>query len=144
MMMSRKLKLILWAIGIFTLIASGLAIYISYNPNYYFFYDQSDRSTWVHPTANVLLFCTFIIAEAFILATVVAAPKPVQLWKRSIIGAIVLIPWVLYSTRFVIHMPGYILVHHLWAWIITIIAVTTGLLSAISHAISTAKQKSNI
>jgi hypothetical protein len=132
---------ILLIIGFCTLIVIGFAIYISYDLDYYFFYNRSDRSSWIHPSANVLLFCTFIIVEAAILAMIIVSPKPKRLWFRGIIGMILLIPWVCYSTMFVVHMPGYILIHHLWAWLITLVVIFVSLFSAVVHTTSIIRQK---
>ena len=139
--MIKRKKFIIISIGLCALAVIGLAIYISYDLEYYFFRHQSDQGNWQHPTANVMLFCTFILVEGIVLSLILTAPLPTRLWVRGIIGSIVLIPWVYYSTLFVLHMPGYILIHHLWAWVITFITAVVSLISAIAHAKSTLRNR---
>lgn len=136
-----KRKIALSVLGLCTLIIIGLAVYVSYDLDYYHFYAQGNKSNWVHPTSNVLLFCAFIIAESVILAMIIIMPKPIRLWARGMIGLIILIPWVGYSTMFVIHMPGYILLHHLWAWLIGLLVFVMTLSSAAVHIISIIRQR---
>jgi len=140
-MTKRIRKSILAILGLLTFATIGLAIYISYDFDYYFFYQQSDRSKWVHPSVNVLLFCTFMLFDAAILAMVIAASKPQRLWFKGIIGMLPLIPWVCYSTMFVVHMPGYVVIHHLWAWAVTVVLIIVTLVSGIAHVASVIKQR---
>jgi hypothetical protein len=111
-----------------TLGAIGIAIHLSLDPKNYFSYSSQDRASWVHDTRHVVLINGLMLAEAVCAGAALFSPRPRAMWLRCFLGLIVLAPWALTVTPFVLHMPLYVLFHHLWVWllILTLIFVALG------------------
>src|SRR5262245_25671590 len=98
--------------------AIGFALYLSLDPDNYFFYNAEDRARWRFSPGHVLLVTGVMLAEALIWCAALLIIRPRRLWLRSLIALFVLIPWGLYTLRYVMHTPVYVHFHHLWLWLV--------------------------
>lgn len=101
-------------------IVAGLAtvcliVWFSLDPNKYFYYRSQDRSQWTWPGAGVALTVITTMVEA-IVAYVVVRPSAWRVWQRALLATPFAVPWTLWQSRFVVHMPGYYLLHLVWLW----------------------------
>lgn len=131
MMKIRTRKVIAAVVGLATMAAVGFALYLSFDPDKYFFYKPEDRASWVYQPGSVIFVCSVMMAEAAFLLMALIAPRPRSLWLRCLLGLIILGPWALVPTMFVLHMPWYTLFHHAWVWTLVIalvlVAASSGL-----------------
>ena len=58
-----------------------------------------------------------------------------MLWLRCLLGLLALVPWALILTPVVIHVPRYVLFHHLWLWLLVFTLVLVGLSSMTRNAL---------
>jgi hypothetical protein len=116
-----------------TLIALAAATAISLNPDYYYFRNPEDREQWHHPTGSFLIFCCFFVVEALLLSWALKLERQRPLWKRTALAGVVLVPWAVFSSLFVIHAPGYMHFHLLWVWAILATLIGTAAVSGIAH-----------
>ena len=126
-LMTRQLKVIAVVATALTTAAIGLAVFVSLDPNYYFFYRMEDRAAWTYDLANVALFGTIMLLAAAIATAALVAPRPRLLAIRGILALLLLVPWAMYLTPYVIHLHGYIVVHHLWVWLLIVILVVASI-----------------
>ena len=120
------------AIALLTLAALAAETAISLNPNHYYFRNAGDVANWHHPTGSFLIFCLFVVGEALLLAWAFKLEPKKRLWKRTLLTAVLFIPWTIFSSMFVIHAPGYMHFHILWVWAILAVLVVTTAASAIA------------
>jgi hypothetical protein len=116
--MTRRIRAIVLTAAALTTLAIGVAVLVSLDQRYYFFYGIEDRAAWKYDLANVTFIGTIMLAAAAIATAALVVPKPQMLAIRCVLALLLLVPWALYSTPFVVHVPGYILVHHLWVWLL--------------------------
>ena len=116
-----------------TLGAIGVAIYLSLDPKNYYFGLGQDRADWVYDSRQVLLTSGLMLAEAVCAGAALFSPRPHVLWLRCLLGLLVLVPWALRVTPFVIHMPSYFLFHHLWLWLL-VFTLTLACLSSMTRS----------
>lgn len=126
---TRKNVVLLFALT--ALAAVGYAVYLSLDAGYYFFRRPEDRANWVYHPGSVAFVCGVMLAEALFACLAIVANRPKALWVRCLTGLLLLGPWSLFSTMFVVHMPGYTLFHHLWVWLLVWVLVAIGAASAI-------------
>jgi hypothetical protein len=132
--MERRFRVIATAtLATVTLVVVCLAVSLSLNPENYFFYDDSHRSAWVYDPGNVALVCGLIVVEAAFTLTAFVAARPRALWLRCLLALALLGPWALFSTVAVMHMPVYILPHHVWVWLLIVSLVVALACSASSQ-----------
>ncbi len=129
-MQSRTRRAVIATVALATLAAVAFDIYLSLDPNKYFFYSPEDRQEWVYSTTSVAFVCLTMIAEAALALAAFVLRRPRALWLRCLFALILLAPWALFSTMFVIHMPGYTLFHHLWVWLVTLSLAVVAICSA--------------
>lgn len=120
-MLSRTRKIIILLFAVATVAAIAYAMHLSLNPGYYFFYKPEDRASWVHDPEDVALVCAVMLMESAVACGAFVANRPKPLWGRCTIALLVLGPWSFLSTMYVVHMPGYILFHHVWVWLLVLI-----------------------
>ena len=125
--MTPRMKAIVAAAALLTVVAIGLAVFVSLDPRHYFFYRAEDRAAWTYDLANVALVGTIMLAAAAIVTAALIAPRPQSIAVRCVLALLLLVPWAFYSTAFVVHVPGYILVHHLWVWLLIVILLLVAL-----------------
>lgn len=119
-MVSSKTRLwVILVIGLATVAAIGVAFNFSLDPDRYFRYSHIDYPAWSHPTAHVVMVCSIILLEGLAAVLILVGPWPKRFWIRGLVGASSLIVWGQLSTLFVVHMPGYVLAHHLWIWVLS-------------------------
>ncbi len=132
-MKNRKRKRLVFSFAAASLVAVAFAVYLSLDPDKYFFYRPEDRAKWVYDPGSVALLCALMLAEAGVACIAVAARRPRVLWLRSLLGLVVLVPWARYSTMFFMHMPFYVLFHHLWVWLLVLMLCIAALGSGMSR-----------
>jgi len=115
-MQHRTRKITTATVALATLAAVGFAVYLSLDPDNYFFYGPDDRAKWVYHPGSVAFVCSFMLAEAALTLLALIASRPQALWLRCLLGLALLGPWALLSTMAVMHVPVYTLFHHLWVW----------------------------
>jgi hypothetical protein len=126
---TRKIVVLLFALA--ALAAISCAIYLSLNPDYFYFRNPEDRASWAYPSSSVAFVCGVMLVEALVACLAVVANRPRALWFRCLLGLLLIGPWSFFSTMFVVHMPGYILFHHLWVWLLVLVVALVGITSAI-------------
>ena len=110
-----------------TLGAMAFTIRLSLDPNNYFFHRGEDRATWVYDPRHVALITGLMLVEAACAGAALFSPWPRAMWLRCLLSLLVLAPWALTVTPFVIHMPLYVLFHHLWVWLLVLMLVLSAL-----------------
>ena|SRR5687768_7288053 len=104
--------------------AIAFTIHLSLDPQNY---SLQERASWVYDPQHVLLIIGLMLAEAACAGAALFLPRPRALWLRCLLGLLVLAPWALTVTPFVIHMPRYVLFHHLWVWLLILLLTITAL-----------------
>lgn len=123
--MDRRLRtLSLYGLCLATLLMLGATLYLSLDSRYYSFHDDARRAAWAWKPAGVLLMLAIIALEAAIVAAVIALKRPAALWLRAIFALLPMLPWAFVSSMFVVHAPGYLMLHILWCWLLIIVLVT--------------------
>ena len=107
--------------------AISFAIYVSLDPKNYYFSLGENRATWVYDPRHVLLMTGLMLAEASCAGAAMFSPLPFAMWLRCLLGLSVLVPWAVTVTPFVLHMPGYVLFHHLWVWLLILMLILVAL-----------------
>ena len=130
-MRNRARKIIILLFALATLTSAAYTVHLSLNPDYYFFNRTEDRSSWVYDPSSVAFVCGAILVEALVSCLAIVARRPKHLWVRCLIGLALLGPWALFSTMFVVHMPGYTLLHHLWVWVLVLVLFVVCVVSAV-------------
>lgn len=120
-MQNRTRSTIALLFALATLAAIAYTVHLSLGPQHYFFRNPEDRASWLHEPSNVALVCGVMLIEAAVACLAMVATRPKQLWARCLIGLLLLGPWALFSTMLVVHVPGYILFHHLWVWLLVLV-----------------------
>lgn len=118
-------KLVLTALAVATAAAVGYAIRVSFDPNYYFRYSR--EQSWTYDAGNVAFHCAFMVVEAGFVGLVLFARRPRALWARSMLGSLLFMPWASLSALYVMHQPGYILLHVTWVWALLLVLVLVAL-----------------
>jgi hypothetical protein len=116
-----------------TVAAIGFTVYLSLDPKNYFFDLGEHRASWVYDPRHVALITGLMVAEAACAAAAWFSPRPRAMWIRCLLGLLVLVSWALTVTPFVIHMPLYVLLHHLWVWLLVVMLVLVALGSMLRH-----------
>jgi hypothetical protein len=100
--------------AIATLLAVGFAFYLSLDPERYFRYSSQSPADWRWDPVNVAIVCAVMIAEGAFACLLMVAAKPTSLAVRCLGGLVLLVPWSIMSLFASMHMPQYVLFHHLW------------------------------
>jgi len=129
-MRSRTRRIVTAIVALPTLAAIGFAVYLSLDPNNYFFHWPEDRERWVYHPGSVAVVCAFMLAAAALTLLALISPRPRALWLRCLLALTFLGPWALFSTMFVVHMPAYSLFHHLWVWLLVAVLLLVAVGSA--------------
>jgi len=120
--MDRRLRtLSLYGLCLVTVLMLGATLYLSLDPRYYFFYDDERRAAWAWNPDGVLLMLAIIALEAAVLAAVIALKRPAALWLRAVLALLPMLPWAFMSSMFVVHAPGYLMLHILWCWLLILL-----------------------
>lgn len=127
----RTRKFIALAFSLATIAAIAWAVSVSLDPDQYYFHDPEARAGWRHPSASVAIVSGVMLLEAMAACLAIISPRPAALWLRCFLALLLLGPWALVSTLFVVHAPGYILIRHLWVWLLVLTLVVTGTGSAL-------------
>jgi len=118
-------------IGIAAALVIAFSTWISLDAGNYFFYTDQDRQRWQHPTAHFLIVCALYLVEALFVAKAVKLGS--RLWPRTLIATLLFLPWVAFSSLFVVHAPVYLHVHIVWTWLLLAVLVLATLGSGIRH-----------
>jgi hypothetical protein len=112
----------------------------SFNPEHYFRYaHRATQEPWSHPTGAVVLVALFTVLEAWLFYVVFHERRESSIWMRALIGLIILAPWCVFITMFVMHAPGFILLHARWVWSLLLVLVVIFVVSG-SGALMRARQ----
>ncbi len=130
-MQSRTRRIVILMFALATIAAIACAVYLSLSPDYYYFRKPEDRTSWVYSPGSVAFVCGAMLLEALVACFAIVATRPKALWARCLLALLVLGPWSFFSTMFVVHMPGYILLHHLWVWLLVLAVAFIGVASAV-------------
>ena len=117
-----------------TFAAVAFDVHLSLDPDQYFYYGHQERADWQYNPANVAFVATFMLAAGSLAFGALAVPRPRALWLRCMIALAVLVPWGLFSSMFVLHMPSYVLFHILWVWSLIALLILIGVSSLIRQA----------
>lgn len=120
----------------------GLAVYVSFDQDYYFFRRPEARAAWTHPTGNVALVCLVVLVEACLIGYGLLASVPPAIWLRCRLALSLLWPWGLFTVIFTVHAPGYFHVHHLWPWLWILILSVVSLVTGTSAAMGALRRRS--
>lgn len=100
------------------LIAGGatamLIIVTSLDPDNYFYYRHDAERNWSYPAAGVVGTCIAVATEAAIAAAALRPSASSRFWKRGLVALLPLLIWSAAVTGFLLHMPVFVLVHHVW------------------------------
>lgn len=130
-MSRRARRIIVMLFAATTVSAVGFAVYVSLDPDKYFFYWSEDRAKWVYHPGPVAFVICLMLAEAGLALAALIAPRPRRLWIRCFLALALLAAPAAIATVLVIHAPFYMLVHHTWVWlliaVLTLVAAVSGL-----------------
>jgi hypothetical protein len=101
----------------------------SLNPDAYFYYQHKPRPPWEFPTTLVLFVVGATIAETCLAYAVFAKRRVGALWKSASLAFLVLVPWSMLFSGWVVHAPGFWLLHLLWVWLLMAALALTAVLS---------------
>jgi hypothetical protein len=132
-MQNRYRRITVYLFGVVAGLALAFDIYLSLDPERYFFYWPEDRAKWLYDFRPVAVYCAIMLAEGAIACAAIVARRPQFLWLRSLLGLAVLVPWAWYSTMFVVHMPFYILFHHVWVWLLVLCLAAVFVVSVVTQ-----------
>lgn len=121
--------------------AIGFTLYLSLDPDSYFFYTAEDRARWQFRPGHVLLVCVVMLVEALTWGAALLSTRPARLWVRCLVALAALIPWGLYTFQIVMHAPVYVHFHHLWLWLVILSLAVTAIASGTMNAVSFARQR---
>ena len=91
-----------------------LIVVTSLDPDNYFYYRHDAERDWSYPATGVVWTCVAVIAEAAIAAAALRPSPSARFWKRGLIALLPLLVWTAAVTGFFLHMPIFVLVHHMW------------------------------
>ncbi len=140
-MNSRFRKWIAISIAILTMSSVLFATYLSLDPENYFFYTDEDRLVWTWDPLYVAIVCGIMILGAAIASAAFFLARPSRLWLRCVLALIIIGPWTWTSTLAVMHMPMFVMIHHLWFWLLTIVVIIVGFSSFLSSVLGRIKAK---
>ncbi len=123
------------AFGIAALLVAGFSVWLSLDPANYFFYRTEQRQDWRHPTIALLFLCAIYLGEALCVARAIRLDAHTRLWPRTSVAALLFLPWVAFSSMFVMHAPRFLHVHVVWTWLLLATLIVVALGSAARHAI---------
>ena len=121
----------------------GFSTWISLDPDNYFFYNQEDKQHWRHPTGHFLVVCGLYIAEAIFIAKAIKLGASTRLWPRTLVATLLFLPWVAFSSMFVVHAPVYLHIHIVWTWLLLAVLVLVTLGSAGRHVFNSVRGTPN-
>jgi hypothetical protein len=111
----------LYGLCLATAVMLAATLYVSLDSRYYFFYDDARRAAWEWEPTGVLMMLAIIVLEAAIVAAVLALKRPATLWLRTLLALMPMLAWTFASSLYVVHMPGYVLLHILWCWLLVML-----------------------
>jgi hypothetical protein len=133
--MQHRTRKIIAAIGISAMVAAvGFDIHLSLDPDKYFYYVPEDRADWQYDLTSVAFVVAAMLAAGSASLAALVSSRPRALWLRCLIGLALLVPWGLFSAMFVMHMPGYEIVHIIWIWSLIALLSVVGVFSLIRQA----------
>lgn len=117
--------------------AAAWLVVNSLDPRTYFRYaHRGTAQPWTHPSELVVLVVLSTLAEAWVLYAVVDERRRSPLWSRALLGLLVLVPWGMFTSMFVIHAPGFVILHAAWVWGLTLLLVVLLVVSAVHHLVA--------
>jgi hypothetical protein len=123
--------------GILTLLAVGWTVYLSLDPEKYFYYRPEDMAAWKWDPLAVAVVCGIMIVGTGLISVVFVLQKPRRLWLRTLLILVPVGTWTFISTSYFLHMPAYVLFHHLWFFAITGVLLIVFLASLVSSVYCT-------
>ena len=123
-------KLSLYGLCVATAVMLGATLYLSLDARYYFFYEDAERAAWEWQPARVLVMLAVILLEAAVVAAVIALRRPAAMWLRALLALLPMVPWAMMSSVFIVHAPGYLILHILWCWLLVWLIVAMFVVSA--------------
>jgi hypothetical protein len=101
----------------------------------YFYYGFQDRyGQWEYPTAGVAMVAFATLCETALLYFVFGLTKPGRIWTRGFVALLILAPWSWWVSEFIVHAPGYWLLHVLWVWLVIASLAVGVVASGLQHA----------
>lgn len=116
---SRRRTVVAIVFAIATALAIANMVRISLDPTQYFRYRGGDSGDWAWEPLGVAIVGALMAIEAALACWTVIGRRPRSAAWRYAAGLAVLLPWSLLSMIASMHMPGYVLFHHLWVWLLT-------------------------
>jgi len=140
-MRNRIRKVVILTFAVASLATIALAIYVSLDSQYYFFYTAEARSNWVYDASSVALVCGLIFVEGLVACVAVVASRPRVLAVRCLLGLLLFVPWAYISALGAMHAPGYVMYHILWVWLLALVLVVGCLGSGIGRLLSLVRKE---
>ncbi|MCC7247860.1 MAG: hypothetical protein IT473_04475 [Lysobacter sp.] len=119
--LSRGRRIIAIVFAIATALAIANMVRISLDPTQYFRHRGSDVGDWNWPLLGVAIVGALMAIEAALACWALVGRRPWSAAWRCVAGLAVLLPWSLLSMIASMHMPGYVLFHGLWVWLLTFV-----------------------
>ncbi|MBA3931034.1 MAG: hypothetical protein C0521_15755 [Xanthomonas sp.] len=113
-----------------TALMVAATMYVSLDARYYFFHDDAQRAVWEWAPAGPLTMLAIILLEAAVMAAVIALKRPGALWLRALLALLPMLPWAFVSSMYVVHAPGYVMLHILWCWLLVMVLALMLVVSA--------------
>jgi hypothetical protein len=113
------------------LVAMAFVLNYSLDPRMYFSYNPREEGLRKYPWGFVLITLSFMLTYSIVLLVAVVDVRFGATWIRSGIALGLLLAWALYISRFVIHMPGYWMIHLLFLWVVVLAVGITFIVSSV-------------
>lgn len=124
-----------FGIAALSLVVAGLVIRSSFDPSQYFRYGDGIDRPFVYPAGSVALVVAVTLLEGVLLSGILRPWRPGWSWRRPLIALFLFLPWLGVNGLFVMHGPGYLMIHHLWLFALVVSLVVVLLVSVLLRAI---------
>jgi hypothetical protein len=118
-------------LAVASLLFIALAGWLSLDPAHYHHSTPEHRVAWEVDLPHVLMFCGFMLVESIVAAFALALRRPLRFTVRCALSATALILWAMVILPSVMHMPAYVLVHHVWLFLLLFVVVLALILATL-------------
>lgn len=119
--LSRGRRIVAIVFVVATALAIANMVRISLDPTQYFRHRGGDSGEWTWAPLGVAIVGALMAIEAALACWALVGRRPRNAVWRCVAGLAVLLPWSLLSMVASMHMPGYVLFHHFWVWLLTFV-----------------------
>ncbi len=137
--MRRMARLVILGSGV---VAAATIVTDSLNRDHYYRSLRDPlRLQWQHPSGLVGLTALAALLEALVAAGALTLQRPGRVWMRAVAALAMLGPLAYWVTRYIIHSPGFWVLHALWVWLLVAVVALAAIASGTAHASSRLRER---